>query len=90
MTQAKRLPASAPALGRRAHLCLDNPMVAARVRLRTTHRRLRGYDPRRYGKSPIAKNQPLRDFTNGLLRITPHFERDAEPGGSCEVKTGTA
>jgi hypothetical protein len=26
-----------PALGRRAHLCLDDPMVAARVRLRTTH-----------------------------------------------------
>jgi hypothetical protein len=36
----------------------------------------------------VFANQQYTPYT--ILRITPHFERDAEPGGSCDVKTGTA
>jgi hypothetical protein len=36
----------------------------------------------------VFANQQYTPYT--ILRITPHFERDAEPGGPCDVKTGTA
>ena len=51
----------------RAHLRLDDPMAPPGARLRAAHRRLRGHDPRRHGKTSPAPHQPLKTFSNGLL-----------------------
>ena len=67
----RRLSDHAPAapLGGRAHPRVDDPLAAARTRLRTAHRRLRGDDPRRPRRPSIAPHQPLSDFPNGLLGL---------------------
>jgi transposase len=60
--EQKGLPGSAPPLGRRAHLRLDDPMATPRVRLRAAHRRLSRHDARRHGWKPATKNRSSMIF----------------------------
>ena len=69
------LPGTAPALGGRTHLRLDDPMAPPGPRLRAAHRRLRGHDPRRHGKPP----PPAASATE------PVFKRDSK---SCRLENG--
>ena len=55
-----------------------------------------GADPHRLTQRLGKLKQFEAVFTNqqytpyAILRVTPHFERDADPRGPCDMKTGIA
>lgn len=58
---------SAPLLGRRADLRLDDPLATSRARLRAARRCLQGHDPHRHGQPHATQKRPPVNFQKGSL-----------------------
>ena len=63
-----RLPRSAPAVGRRTNLRMDDALATPGARLRAAPRRLRGNDPRRPRLPPPPAYRSLNDILKRTLR----------------------